>query len=149
MTKCRKITKSCIASLLFVVYNTIIWDTKTNKYHINFLAAHVESSTGVDNSIAHFSSVSDAVDNNKNIMIRYKTLIWLMLIKIPIWELWIEIPIWEPVAILIWVQHTRSSRRRRGGGIFYNKASRGIFLLDVGLTNILQAIILFPRPPIS
>ena len=69
ITKSQKITKSCIAYLLLVVYNTCISDTKANKYHVNFLYDKIKTSGGADILRAYFASVSAAEYNNNKVMI--------------------------------------------------------------------------------
>ena len=55
-TSGRTITKGCIASMLLVVYETIMLDAKANKYHVGFLAAKASSDGGAHKLRAYLAS---------------------------------------------------------------------------------------------
>ena len=61
------ITKECIASILLVVYETIILDAKAKKDHVKLLAAKSSSSVGYHKLRAHLDSAEATVESTANI----------------------------------------------------------------------------------
>ena len=63
----RTITKGCIASMLLVVYETIILDAKAKKDHAELLAAKASSAGGAHKLRAYLASAAATVESTANI----------------------------------------------------------------------------------
>ena len=63
----RTITKGCIASMILVVYETIISDTKAKKDHFELLAAKASSAGGAHKLRAYLASDAATVESTANI----------------------------------------------------------------------------------
>ena len=66
-TSGRTITKGCIASMLLVVYETIIPDAKAKKEHAKLLAAKASSAGGAHKLRSYLDSDAATVESTSNI----------------------------------------------------------------------------------
>ena len=57
-TSGRTIIKGCVASMILVVYETIISDSKAKKYHVELLAAKASSAGGDPKLRAYLASAA-------------------------------------------------------------------------------------------
>ena len=66
-TSGRTIIKGCIASMIFVVYETIILDAKAKTDHVELLAVKASSSGGAHKLRAYLDSDAATVESTANI----------------------------------------------------------------------------------
>ena len=67
LTSGRTITNGCIASMLLVIYETIISYAKAKKYHVKLLAAKTSSAGGAHKIRAYLASAAATAESTSNI----------------------------------------------------------------------------------